>query len=92
MSIDYKKMASVELATTIQNYQVKYSDQKGRHVVSWVERTYIENEPDDDFEVTYTTVDGEEVTLSHEDQHEICEFVKSFINGTLVVIEEKGGD
>jgi hypothetical protein len=86
--IDFEKMTSVELATTIQNYQVKYTDKEGRQVVAWVERTYIENEPaSDDFEVTYVTIDDTEEKLSPEDANEMIAFVKHSIGDEPVVVE-----
>jgi hypothetical protein len=84
MAIDFEKMTSVELETSIQNYIVKYHGKDGREMEVWVERTFIENDPaSEDFAVVYAEGDGRETTLSNalsnEDQHEVIALVKSFL-------------
>jgi hypothetical protein len=81
MGIDYKKMTSVELSTTIQNFIVKFTDDKGQQTMVHVERRYHENEIfGEEFEVIYSFIkDGEEDSLSPKEQNEVIEFVKSFL-------------
>ena len=81
MGIDYKKMTSVELANTIQNFIVKFTDDKGQQTMVHVERRYNENEIfGDEFEVVYSSIkDGDEETLTPKEQNEVIEFVKHFL-------------
>jgi len=80
MAIDFEKMTSVELETSIQNYIAKYYGKDGREMEVWVERTYIENDPaSEDFSVVYAEGNGRETALSTEDQHEVIAMVKSFL-------------
>jgi hypothetical protein len=81
MGINFDKMTSVELETSIQNFIAKYHDKRdGREMEVWVERTFIENDPaSEDFEVAYAEGDGRETTLSTEDRQEVIALVKSFI-------------